>query len=146
LAQGGTADLSDPVGTVTGMAHARRYSDGDPYLADVRRVCLALPETAEVEAWGRPTFRVGKVFAVFSGTEEHPFGVVFRPEEEERVPLTADRRFYSPPYWGPGGWLALDLSAAEVDWQEVAELVESSYRLVAPKRLVTALDARASSA
>jgi hypothetical protein len=128
---------------VSGMAHARRYSDGDPYLAEVRRVCLGLPQTAEVEAWGRPTFRVGKMFAIFSGTAERPFGVVFRPEEEERVPLAADPRFYSPPYWGPGGWLALDLTAAEVDWQEVAELMQSSYRLVAPKRLVAALDARA---
>ena len=29
------------------------YSDDDPYLADLRKVCLALPESVEVEAWGR---------------------------------------------------------------------------------------------
>jgi hypothetical protein len=26
------------------------YSDDDPYLAELREVCLSLPETAEVEA------------------------------------------------------------------------------------------------
>ena len=47
------------------------YRDDDPFLDDVRRVCLALPETAEVEAWGRPTFRAGKrMFAVFEGNDD----------------------------------------------------------------------------
>jgi hypothetical protein len=45
-----------------------------------------------------------------------------------------------PPYFGPGGWLALDFAAAAVDWAEVAELVETSYRQVALKRMVKALD------
>jgi hypothetical protein len=36
------------------------YSEDDPYLAEVRKLCLALPESVEVEAWGRPTFRAGK--------------------------------------------------------------------------------------
>ena len=29
---------------------------------------------------------------------------------------------------GPGGWLALDFTVAKVDWDEVAELMEGSYR------------------
>ena len=85
------------------------YSDDDPYLPDVRRVCLALPEAVEVEAWGRPTFRAGKIFATFSGTEERPYGVIFKPELAERAALLTDSRFYAPPYYGPGGWVALDL-------------------------------------
>ncbi len=121
------------------------YSDDDPYLAELRAVCLALPEATEVEAWGRPTFRAGKIFATFSGVDERPFGVIFKPEPGERAALAADRRFYSPPYFGPGGWLALDLDVAAVDWDEVAELVEGSYRQVALKRMIVALDARAHS-
>jgi predicted DNA-binding protein (MmcQ/YjbR family) len=118
------------------------YSDDDPHLAELRRVCLALPEAVEVEAWGRPTFRAGKkIFAVFSGTEERPSGLVFKPEQDERAALLGDPRFYAPPYFGPSGWLALDLEAAPPDWAEVAELVESSYRLVALKRMLAALDA-----
>ena len=124
------------------MAHPRMYEDDDPFLAEVREVCLALPEAVEVEAWGRPTFRAGKIFALFTGDPEHPYALTFKPEPDEHTALSQDPRFYAPPYWGKGGWLSLDLSAAEVDWTEVAELVECSYRQVAIKRMLAALDAR----
>jgi hypothetical protein len=123
------------------VAHPRMYSDDDPHLADVRRVCLALPETAEVEAWGRPTFRAGKrMFAVFEGNDDHPYALVLKPDPAEREALLADPRFYVPPYHGAYGWVALDLTAAEVDWVEVAELAETSYRQVALKRMLAVLD------
>jgi len=117
------------------------YSDDDPYLADLRKLCLALPETAEVEAWGRPTFRAGKkMFAVFEGDDAHAYAVIFKPDPAERPALLADPRFYVPAYYGPSGWLSLDLTAAPVDWGEVAELLETSYRRVALKRMLKALD------
>ncbi len=47
-----------------------------------------------------------------------------------------------PPYFGPGGWVALDFTAAPVDWDEVAELMDASYRQVAIKRMLRALDER----
>jgi predicted DNA-binding protein (MmcQ/YjbR family) len=125
------------------MAHPRMYSDDDPFLSELRKVCLDLPESVEVEAWGRPTFRAGKkLFAVFSGGDEHPYGVIFKPEPVERPALVEDPRFYVPPYFGPSGWLALDFTAAPVDWEEVAELIESSYRQVALQRMLKALDQR----
>jgi predicted DNA-binding protein (MmcQ/YjbR family) len=123
------------------MAHPRMYEEDDPYLAEVRRVVLAFPEAVEVEAWGRPTFRAGKkIFAVFSGTDERPYGLIFKPDGDERASLAEDPRFYSPPYFGPSGWLALDLDAAPVDWDEVRELADASYRQVALKRMLAALD------
>lgn len=124
------------------MAHERMYADDDPYLSELRAVCLGFPEAVEVEAWGRPTFRAGtKLFAVFSGTDEHPYSVVFKPAPEERPALIADVRFYVPPYFGPSGWLALDFTSAAVDWVEVGELMETSYRRVALKRMLAALEA-----
>ena len=127
------------------MAHERTYSDDDRHLARLREVALRLPEATEVEAWGRPTFRAGpkKMFAMFLRQDEHGFAVAFKPDAEDRPALVADElRFYSPPYLGPSGWLALDLDAAPVDWDEVAELVESSYRQVALERMLRALDDR----
>jgi len=122
------------------MTHPRVYRDDDPYLADLRRVALALPETVEVEAWGRPTFRAGKkIFAVFTGINDERYSVVFRPDLGERQALVADKRIYIPPYWGPSGWLALDFTAACVDWQEISELLEASYRQVALKRMLAQL-------
>jgi predicted DNA-binding protein (MmcQ/YjbR family) len=125
------------------VSHRRTFAEDDPFLADVRRVALALPESAEVEAWGRPTFRAGKkMFAMFVHQDGHGFAVAFKPEPDERPALADDPRFYSPPYLGPGGWLALDLEVAPPDWDEVAELLEGSYRQVALKRMLTALEAR----
>jgi len=126
------------------MAHPKMYSDDDPYLTELREVCLALPETAEVEAWGRPTFRAGKkIFAMFNGDDDHPYTMTFKPDADDRAALLADERFYSPPYWGPSGWLSLDFETAPVDWGEVRELLDASYRQVALKRMLKALDADA---
>ena len=117
------------------------YDHDDPLLAKLRPVCLALPEACEVEAWGRPTFRAGKkIFAVYSGDDSHDQALVFKPDADDRAALTQDSRYYVPPYFGPAGWLALDLVATPPDWQEITELLESSYRQVALKRMLKALD------
>lgn len=124
------------------MAHPRMYRDDDPYLTDLRRIALAFPEAAEVEAWGRPTFRAGKkMFAIFEGSDEHPFTLVVKPEPGEREALLADSRFFSPRYHGAAGWVSLDLTVAPVSWDEVGELLDASYRQVALRRMLVELDA-----
>ncbi len=119
------------------------YTDDEPYLAELRAACLRFPEAVEVEAWGRPTFRAAKkIFAVFTGSDDHPFAVTFKPDPADRPALLQDPRVYVPPYFGPSGWLALDFTAADVDWTEVGELLDGSYRQVALQRMLKALDAR----
>ena len=44
------------------------------------------------------------------------------------------RRFFVPPYVGHKGWVGVRLTG-KPDWDEIARIVERSYRLVAPKRL-----------
>jgi len=117
------------------------YDDTDPLLARVREVCLALPEATEVESWGRPTFRAGKMFGMFTGDDEHESALLFIADPDEREALVHDPRCYLPPYFAGAGWLGLDLLVAPVDWVEVAELVETSYRRVALRRMVKALEA-----
>ena len=55
--------------------------------------------------------------------------------------------FFVPAYVGTSGWLGLSFHVVgavdRVDWDEVAELVDASYRLTAPAGLVKELDARA---
>ena len=42
---------------------------------------------------------------------------------------------------GPFGWLGMDFTARKkVDWSEVRELVDASFRLIAPKKLIKQLD------
>lgn len=115
------------------------YDPDDPVLARLRRVCLDLPETREVEAWGRPTFRAGKIFATYGAGQEHPSGLIIKPDPGDEPALRQDPRFTVPPYYPR--WLCIDLDG-ETDWEEVGELVEASYRQVALKRMLRALDDR----
>jgi predicted DNA-binding protein (MmcQ/YjbR family) len=120
------------------------YSDDDPHLDGVRRVCLALPEAVEVEAWGWPSFRAGangKMFAIYNRDGDVGYALTVKADPADRPALLEDKRFFEPWYWGARGWVALDLVGAEPDWGEVGELVETSYRQVALKRQLRALEA-----
>ncbi|MBD3781828.1 MAG: MmcQ/YjbR family DNA-binding protein [Micrococcales bacterium] len=129
------------------MAHPPRFEDDDPLLGRLREVALALPGADEKVSHGRPTFFTRKVFAIFGGVVKGDHGsdalrqsLVFLPDPAERPALLEDPRVVVPGYEGAYGWLVLDLRT-DPDWVEVAELVETSYRLTAPARMVTALDA-----
>jgi phosphinothricin acetyltransferase len=130
------------------MPHPLRRGQSPALLAAVRRVCLALPEANEKVSHGQPVFHTVKVFAQYGArvkgdhhSDAHDDSVVVLPDPAERPALLADARFFAPAYLGPSGWVGLSLTGHEVDWAEVAELVESSYRNTAPARLVRALDA-----
>jgi hypothetical protein len=128
------------------MDHPIMYQGDDFGLAEVRRICLAFPEARETVTFGRPWFRAKKTFAVFGGGTKAPDGrmfpsaVIFLPDPGTRLALLEDPRAFVPSYFGPNGWMGLDLTAAPVDWQEVTELVDESYRNAAPKRLIALLD------
>ncbi|MCR1782586.1 MmcQ/YjbR family DNA-binding protein [Nocardioides carbamazepini] len=132
------------------MAHPIVFSDDDPGLRELREICLALPGAEERISHGRPTFRAGKIFAAFGGSEKlspgnHrmvPSAFIFTPDGVDLPAIDEDARFFVPAYYGPYGGRAIDLADPGVDWAEIAELVDASYRRVAPKRLIAELDAR----
>lgn len=131
------------------MAHPKMYSDDDPLLIRLRSLCLAFPEATEKEAHGRPTFRCGRIFAYYGQGQSgypRPSSIQVLPESGEREALLADARFYVPSYIGPYGWVGIDLSGHEPDWQEIAELLDGSYRRIAPQRCVATLDREGSPA
>ena len=114
-------------------------------LARVRKLCLALPEAHEVEAWGEPTFRVkNKLFAMYAAAGNHHGdgrpGVWIkstRPSQDMMV-RTSPKRFFVPPYVGPSGWVGVWLDR-DVDWEEIADLLRDAWKMTAPKRLQSAL-------
>jgi len=125
------------------------FDDDDLGLRELRAAALGFPEVFEKVSWGRPVFCAPKMFAMYGGNAKndgamvpYPHSVLIKVDESERPALQQDPRFYYPAYLGPSGWLGLDLSAAAVDWDEVHELLDASFRLVAPKRLVKLLDGR----
>jgi predicted DNA-binding protein (MmcQ/YjbR family) len=102
----------------------------------LRAICLALPETAEKEASGDPTFRVReRIFAMEKRGDGRISVWCKAPPGSQTVLVGADpERFFVPPYVGHKGWVGMRLDQAP-DWDEVATLVRRSYRLIAPKRL-----------
>ncbi len=124
------------------MGHPQLFDSGDAVVDRIRTICSEYPEFAEVESWGRPTFRAGKkLFVVMGSSMDRPHTMVFKPDPDERPALLEDARFFVPPYFGALGWLGMDIETAS-DWVFVAELIDESYRQVALKRQIAALDER----
>lgn len=122
--------------------HPRVVEFDHPLVERLRAICLALPEAVEVEAWGRPTFRARKpIFVHVSASAERPYSFVFKTDPDEHLALAQDARFFGPPYYDRSRWMAVDLDAPATDWAFIEELVETSYRQVANRRQLTALDA-----
>lgn len=132
------------------MAHAQMFDDDDPLLERVRSIALALPGAREKISHGRPAFHTVKVHCYFGGArkvdgqwEQHPHAVMLHLPPSETAALREDPRSFEPAYLGPSGWIGLDLDA-RTGAAELAELIEESYRTVAPRRLIAQLDDPAS--
>jgi hypothetical protein len=121
------------------MAHPRMYDDADPVIGRLRKMCLALPDTFEKEAWGECTFRVtgGSMFAM-TDNDHHGSGhiavwVKAPPGVQEMLVTAAPQRFFVPPYVGPKGWLGMRLDR-DVDWDELADVLKDGHAMSAPAR------------
>ena len=121
-------------------------------IARLRKICLALPEATEKEAWAEPTWRVkGKMFAQMDDYHHgSPHCAVWLPsslEAQEALFAADPAHFFRPPYVGHKGWVGVVLDKkpgrARPDWALVAELVREAYRRVAPPKLAAQLDAPA---
>ena len=123
------------------------FDDDDPYLVRIRGIAAAFPGSAEKVSHGRPAFHTRKVFAYYGGSlkvdgdwVQHPQSLIVQPDPDDRHALLEERRVFLPAYLAPSGWIGVDLES-DTDWSEIAELIDASYRLTAPKRMVTELDA-----
>ena len=109
-------------------------------LARISKMCAALPETAREVMGSHAAFAVrGKKFAYLLDNH-HGDGILalaFRGaagEQQTWIELDA-RRFFSPAYIGPRGWIGMRLDIGATNWAQVEARLVSSYRLVAPKTL-----------
>lgn len=125
----------------------RRPGSAGP-LERVRRICLALPEAYEVTAWGEPTFRVrNRQFAMFASAENHhgngrpALWCKVGPGNKELLIQADPKRYFSPPYVGPSGWVGIWLDKRP-RWSAEAALAEEGYQLTAPRRASPAGRAR----
>jgi hypothetical protein len=122
-----------------------RPSEGD-LVARMRRICMALPEMSERLSHGTPTWFVrGRTQVVQYWSDTHreihfaQLWCAAPPGAQEALVEAEPRRFFRPPYCGHRGWLGVRMDL-DIDWTEIAAIVEDAYRVVAPKKLVDQLD------
>jgi predicted DNA-binding protein (MmcQ/YjbR family) len=107
-------------------------------LEKLRTLCLSLPETSERASWGHPNFRAGKkTFVTFERIHGRP-SIAFRLDQPDIERLTHNPQFFATPY-GRGQWISV-WADTPFDWDLVRDLIMRSYRLVALKRMLAALD------
>jgi len=113
---------------------------GQQILQSMRKVCLALPDTAEGLQFGQPVWRAGrKVFAQAYCYKEG-WRAAFWVGVHAQLLMTDDPRYTLPPYTGNKGWIALDVSRKHSE-RELAQLALESYRHFAGKRMLAKLPA-----
>jgi hypothetical protein len=110
-------------------------------LAELRRICGALPGVTERPSHGAPTWFVGgrRTFVTLweHGHHDHDFPHLWcaaPPGAQQELIAAEPARFFRPPYVGHRGWLGVRLDG-DVDWGEIAELCQDAYDVVsAPKK------------
>jgi hypothetical protein len=121
-----------------------RAGKEDRRLTRLTKICLALPEATRQMMGRHAGFYVRKKTFAYFQDDHHGDGIVginCKVLAGDNTALIASNpaNFYMPAYIGSKGWVGLRLDVGEVDWDEVEELVTHSYRLVAPKRLSSAV-------
>jgi hypothetical protein len=109
--------------------------------AQFRKLALSLPDTEEKSHFEQPDFRVrGKIFAGL--TRDGKDGTLKLSPEIQGGLLDARAKVFYPAAgaWGRKGWTHVRLARAKV--AELAYLLDESWRLTAPKRLVAEHGAR----
>jgi predicted DNA-binding protein (MmcQ/YjbR family) len=113
-------------------------------LAALRKHALAYPEAVEDHPWGDDVIKVkGKIFvSLFAGTAGG-FGISAKLPETSELALTLKYTRPTPYGLGKAGWVTAELAKGRAipvdlfkDW------IDESYRAIASRALVRALDAR----
>jgi predicted DNA-binding protein (MmcQ/YjbR family) len=107
----------------------------------LRDYALKLPEATEDHPWDHIAIKVkGKMFLILAGPED-TLNVTCKLPSSNRMALMLP--FAQPTGYGLGksGWVTASFQAADkIPLDRMAEWIDESYRAVAPKKLVAALD------
>jgi predicted DNA-binding protein (MmcQ/YjbR family) len=104
---------------------------------------LALPEAYEDHPWGESVAKVGKKVFVFLGLDEDPstMSMTVKLDDSHEQALMVPGAAPSGYGLGRSGWVTIPFRRTTPPVAVLTDWVEESYRRVAPRRLVSALDA-----
>jgi predicted DNA-binding protein (MmcQ/YjbR family) len=109
--------------------------------ADVRALCLSLPEATEQETWGdedhrgHPTFRVRDRIFVLMGTDERGASIKTSMDEQAALISAFPEAARVAAYTGRFGWV--DVVFAAIPDEVLRETIENAWARTAPKQLAT---------
>ena len=109
----------------------------------LREICLPLPGVIETTTFGHPTSQAGKkrTFAVLDDHEqEEMLCLVVKVDPQEQERLVDGKRFFQSKFGAKHGWTAMKIDSRTA-WGVAKRLVIDSYRRVALKKMIAALDA-----
>ncbi|HEX3087511.1 MAG TPA: hypothetical protein VHQ23_02580 [Ilumatobacteraceae bacterium] len=108
---------------------------------DVRALASALERSYEVLVRDRIKFRVGQIVYLAFSRDETLMGFAFPKEERDGLVGGEPHKFMLPK---PGdmryNWVVVRL--AEIDLEEMTELVVDAWRMVVPKKVFAAYESR----
>ncbi len=124
----------------------RRPYDAVWLTEQVRAIAMAQPEAEESLSHGMACFGIikGKKFAWVSdnhhGDGRVALMVKISGADEQAQWIERDaERYFRPAYFGDD-WIAIRLDTGDTDWDDIAQKVARSWRMVAPKKLSRLMD------
>lgn len=124
--------------------YAARPFDSGWIEGQVDRLARQLPEVGRKTSHGSPGWSVGgekgKLFAIIADHHhgEEAIGLLVKASGADEMTGLIEAQpeiYYWPKYYGASGWLGIKLDRREVDWGQVGEWLERSWRACAPPRL-----------
>ena len=110
----------------------------------VNALAAQLPEVGRKTSHGSPGWSVGgekgKLFAIIADHHhgEQAVGLLVKASGADEMTGLIEAQpeiYYWPKYYGASGWLAIKLNRRDVDWAQVSDWLERSWRACAPPRL-----------
>ncbi len=108
---------------------------------EVRAVALSLPRTCEHLIHDYIKFRVGKIVYVSISPDESTMGFGF-PKEERAALIAAEPAKFALPRLSDQRFHWVHARMAALSAEEMRELVTDAWRMVVPKKVAAAHDAR----
>ena len=124
--------------------YAARPFDAGWIEARVDELARIFPEVGRKTSHGSPGWSVGgdkgKLFAIIADHHhgEDAVGLLVKasgPDEMTGLIEAQPDIYYWPKYYGASGWLGMKLNRRDVDWSQVRQWLERSWRACAPPRL-----------
>ena len=112
--------------------------------AQVDALARQLPEVGRKTSHGSPGWSAGgekgKLFAIIADHHhgEDAVGLLVKASGADEMTGLIEAQpgiYYWPKYYGASGWLGIKLNRRDVDWHEVGDWLERSWRACAPPRL-----------